>query len=135
MRVMLLTLALAGTAAAESRLVAVLPLDGAHAQLDAGTAALLDESLRASVADALSPLGYTVLTGETTLTVLQDNGVDVTHACEASCSLDAARELRAAVFVSGAVARSGTRLVLFARMTDVGSARQLGSVQVDEADA
>jgi hypothetical protein len=68
-----------GTAArAADRLIVVLPLDVSHSggKLGADARADLEEMLRDAATDALTSHGWTILTGETTLQVLQDNGVD-----------------------------------------------------------
>src|SRR3954464_7691576 len=76
----------------DSDLVAVLPLDVSHSELKESATLLLQENIRTVAGDVLTPLGYTVLTGETTISILQANDVDIKKACESSCALDNARE-------------------------------------------
>ena len=124
---------LAADARAE-RVVAVLPLvDAATAgqKLDQAAKTLLEESIRAVAGDILSPFGYTILNGDNTLQILSDNGIDPSRACEASCSLGAARELKATVFVSGTVALSEGSYSAILHVFDVVNGRQLGSVDLE----
>ena len=79
----------------KTQLVAVLPFDNSKANMDVNSRALLEETVRNVAGDVLSSLGYTVLNGDNTLAVLSGNGIDPTKACEASCTLEAARELKA----------------------------------------
>lgn len=118
---------------ADRGLVVVLPADVKEAELARGTASAFDESIRTIAGDALSAHGYTVLTGETTLAVLADNGVDAARACEASCALQAARELKARLFVSSTVTRSEGEYVAFVRLFEVATGRQLASVSLEGA--
>jgi hypothetical protein len=66
------------------KLVAVLPLDVADAKLSHADQTTLEESIRTIAGDLLTPAGWVVLTGDTALAVLAENGIDGSRACEAS---------------------------------------------------
>jgi hypothetical protein len=119
--------------AEESRIVAVIPLDVRNGKLDAAARMGLEETLRTIAGDALVPRGYTVLTGETTLKVLQENGVDPGKACEASCALEAAKEMKARLFISGSIATSEGEHLVFVRLFDSVTGNQLASVKLEGA--
>src|SRR4051812_11405850 len=89
---------------AGSKVIAVLPLDVTHTKgkLDADARASIEEMLRDVAVEALGSQGWTVLTGENMLQVLQDNGVDSTKCGDQSCHLSMAREIKAEKFLSGA---------------------------------
>jgi hypothetical protein len=112
-------------------LVAVLPV-GTQPEITQVEKDTFEESIRTSAGDYLSPLGFTVLAGETTMQVLADNGVDAAKACEASCALQAARELRAKVFISGSLAKLEGAFVAFVRLFDTDTGRQLSSVRLED---
>lgn len=112
-------------------LMAVLPLDTANAALDPATRLALEEAIRTVAGEALVSYGYTVLTGDTTLALLSDNGIDPDRACEASCALDAARELQAQVFISGTVTRTEGEYVAFVRLFESSTGRQLSSLSLE----
>ena len=78
---------LPNVALANTKLVAVLPLSDAGKRVPTVDRETLEETIRTIAGDALVPAGFTVLTGETTLAVLSENGIDANKACEASCSL------------------------------------------------
>lgn len=113
-----------------SGLVVVLPLDVTHAHISAADKVVLEESIRSKVGDVLTPAGFRVLTGDNTLEILEENGVDVAKACEASCALKAARELKAKYFVSGTVATSEHRHLAFVRFFESASGTQLASIRL-----
>jgi hypothetical protein len=108
-----------------------MPVNAKEAHLDSATLLAFEEAIRTVTADVLTPGGYTVLTGETTLAILTDNGVDLTKACEAACALSAARELKARLFVSATIAQTEGTFVAFIRLFENGRGRQLGSVQLE----
>jgi hypothetical protein len=116
-------------------LVAVLPLDAREAKLTRATLSTIEEAVRTVAGDELTPHCYTVLTGETTLALLEDNGVDPGKACEASCALEAARHLKAKLFISGSVVTSEGEFVAFVRLFENETGRQLASVQLEAATA
>jgi hypothetical protein len=129
---LLLGCLLATVAMAEERgLVAVLPLDTTNAKMDAPSTLALEETLRTAAGDALVPKGYTVLTGETTIRILQENGVDAQKACESSCALEAAKEMKADLFISGTVATSEGEHLAFVRLFASKSGKQLASVKLE----
>jgi hypothetical protein len=130
----ILGLLLAATVAqaAEPRLVAVLPL-ASSGKVDADLVRTLEEAIRTEAGDRLTPLGFTVLNGENTLSILTDNGIDPAGACEATCALDAARELKARVFLSGSITFGEGVFVAYVRLFEASSGRQLGSVHLEGA--
>lgn len=121
----------AGAPKAGPKLVAILPLDVASAKLDESGTKALEETIRSVTASILSSAGYTLLTGETTLQILADNGIDPSKACEASCAMDLARELKAQLFLSASVTRADQTLYTFVRLFDSESGRQLSMVKFD----
>jgi hypothetical protein len=111
--------------------VALLPLQDTTADLERPGIELLEEAIRTASGDALSSFGWTVLGSENTLRVLADNGVDLEKACEASCALEAARELKAGLFLSGSIAQGEDSLVAFLRLFEAERGRQLSSVVLE----
>ncbi len=130
----LLTLAFPASARAERQspkgLIAVLPLDASNAKLRKADRIVLEESIRTAAGVYLTPAGYTVLTGETTLAMLADNRIDPAKVCDASCALAAARELSARLFLSGTIVTSGGVHVAFVRLIETVGGRQLASVNL-----
>lgn len=116
---------------ASTKLVAVLPLDMRQAEMDAATRVALEESIRTVAGEGLYPLGYTVLTGETTLAILAENGIDPEQACETSCALDTARQLSAELFISGTVAFTEGFFTAFIRLYDSRTGQQKGSLELE----
>src|SRR5437660_7397756 len=119
--------------AAEPQLVAVLPLDASKSDLGPRDRAALEEQIRTAAGDALTPLGYTVLTGDTTLAVLVENGVDPTKVCEANCALDAARQMRARVFLAGSLIRTEGAYLALLRLYAAADGKPLGSLKLEGA--
>jgi hypothetical protein len=117
---------------ATNQLIAVLPLDVSHARkkLDADAQASLEEMLRDVATDALAPAGWTILTGETTLQVLKDNGVNAEACGNQECHLASARELKADKFISGAVQLVEGEFTASVRLIDTASGRILASERV-----
>jgi hypothetical protein len=112
---------------------AVLPFSKTGVQFSIDQTHLLEESVRTIAAEHLASRGFTVLAGETTLAVLTDNGVDASKVCEANCALTAARELKAAVFVSVSIAKEDDEMIGFVRVFESASGRQLASTQIEGA--
>lgn len=111
------------------RLLAVLPFVDASSEghrIDSGTKQILEEDIRTVSGGALSQWGYTILTGDNMLSILADNGIDPNKACEASCSLQAARELKADFFVAASVALTEGSYTAILRLFEAKSGRQLG---------
>jgi len=115
--------------ATDTRLVAVLPLNAP--KLDADLRATLEESVRTVAGDRLRARGYRVLTGDTTLQYIEDNGLSAKEVCEASCALRAARELKASLFISGSAVKVEGEYVAFVRLYDTRTEQQLGSVKLE----
>jgi TolB-like protein len=121
--------------ATDSKLVAVLPFNYTNAKLDRAQRAVIEEDVRNLTTNILSPAGFTVLTSETTLRVLQDNGVDLDRVCEATCALEAAREMKVRYFLSGSIATSEGEHIAFVRIFDSKDGRTLSSVKVEGSTA
>lgn len=120
-------------AAQQVKLVAVLPLDTVNSDLNETLRATLEEMVRTIAGDELRPYGYTVLTGETMLEILAENDIDAAKACEASCALDAARELNADLFISGSVAQAEGEYIAFIRLFESATGKQLSSLHLEGA--
>ncbi len=122
--------AFASRASAVQKLLAVLPLDvtAANGHLTKAGEKLLEEMVRDMAANALP--GWTVLTGDTTIQLLQDNGVDPTKCTEASCHLAMARQLEADKFISGVVMFVDGEFTASIRLMDTKSGRILASTEV-----
>lgn len=113
-------------------LVAVLPLDFRQGKLDAAGQLALEESLRTITGELLGPLGYTVLTRDTTLQVLADNGIDVNRACDdQTCALGTAREMKTTLFVAGTVATSEGEHLAFIRLYDTQAGVQKSAIRLE----
>jgi hypothetical protein len=126
-------MAVAQPVEAASKLIAVLPLDVSHAkgQIDADAEASLEEMLRDVAAAHLAKGGWTVLTGETTLQVLKDNGVDATACSDQTCHLSMARELKAETFVSGGVQFVEGTFTASVRLIDAATGKIRASTRVE----
>ena len=110
-------IALAGAARAEEpKRLALMPLDARDAQLDASTEHILGESIRSATASAVSAAGYSVIGG-----------------VAASDPVQAARDLKAQLYVTGTVGKSEGVYVAFVRLFDSATGRQLGAVEIDKA--
>ncbi len=70
------------------RSIVVLPIDTSKAggKVTAADRASLEEMLRDEAIDALQPLGWKVLSGDNTIQLLQDNGIDPPSATRAPAS-------------------------------------------------
>lgn len=121
-------------AASGPRLLSVLPLDVASTTLTPQDKASLEEAVRTIAGDVLAPSGITVLTNDTQLELLAENGIDPNRACDASCHLEAARELKASWFVSGVIVPESEEYVAFIRLYDTATGRQLSSAQIEGAN-
>ena len=77
------------------RSIVVLPIDTSKAggKVTAADRASLEEMLRDEAIDTLQPLGWKVLSGDNTIQLLQDNGIDPTKCDEGSCQLGVARQM------------------------------------------
>jgi hypothetical protein len=124
---------LSAPAFAGSKVIAVLPLDVTHTKgkLDADARASIEEMLRDVAVEALGNQGWTVLTGENMLQVLQDNGVDSAKCGDQSCHLSMAREIKAEKFLSGAIQWSEGEYTASVRLIDTATGRILASVRLE----
>jgi formylglycine-generating enzyme required for sulfatase activity len=124
-------------AAAADRLLAVLPLDvtNAEGKITRAGQASMEEVLRDVAANALSAAGWTVMTGETTLQVLHDNGIDPAKCGEAECHLTFAREISVDKFISGAIHWADDELVASIRLVDTRTGRILSAELLEGASA
>jgi formylglycine-generating enzyme required for sulfatase activity len=120
-------------AVAPRKLLAVLPLDMSHTKgkLDADGQASLEEMLRDVTANTLTGKGWTVLTGETTLQVLVDSGVDPSKCGDESCHLGSARKLNVEKFISGGVQFVDAEFTASVRLIDTKTGRIIGSVDLE----
>jgi hypothetical protein len=116
-----------------ANLIAVLPLNAP--KVDKDVRDTLEESLRTVAGRYLTPVGFIVLTGENTLRILADNGIDASKVCEASCALDAAKNLKASLFISGSANNVEGEYVVFLRLFDGQRGIQLGSVDLSARTA
>jgi hypothetical protein len=123
----------ASAATVGKKLVAVLPLDTVHTKghVDADAQASLEEMLRDVATNELEPSGWTVLTGETMLQVLTDNGVDPAKCGEESCFLGTAREIDAGVFISGSLQFVDNTLTASIRLIETAKGKILSSVSLE----
>jgi formylglycine-generating enzyme required for sulfatase activity len=130
-----ISLLLASEGQATEKLLAVLPLDVSHAKnkMDVDARVSLEEMLRDGAADALASEGWTVMTGETTLQLLSDNGIDPAKCGDTSCHLTAARELTASKFISGSIQWVDLEFVASIRLIDTSSGRILSSARLEGA--
>jgi hypothetical protein len=128
-----ISLLLASEGQATEKLLAVLPLDVSHAKnkMDVDARVSLEEMLRDGAADALASEGWTVMTGETTLQLLSDNGIDPAKCGDTSCHLTAARELTASKFISGSIQWVDLEFVASIRLIDTSSGRILSSARLE----
>jgi hypothetical protein len=127
---MLLLASLNASAAEESRRVAVLPLTGDQTTLPRSAIVALEESIRTKAGDVLRPLGYNVMTSETTFEVLRENGVDMQKVCESSCALEAGREMKARFIIGGQITSNDGWHSVFIRFIDVTSGTVLSSIKL-----
>jgi hypothetical protein len=112
-------------------MVSVLPFQFRDAAIDSGSYAAIEESIRSVTADTVGAFGYTVLDGENQLRLLQDNDIDPSKVCNATCSLGAAREMNAVYFVTGLITKSEGVLVAFIRLYRTKDGRQIGSIEIN----
>jgi formylglycine-generating enzyme required for sulfatase activity len=112
-------------AVAANRMLAVLPLDTRMTQgeMTDGARASLEEMIRDSAINLLAASGWTVLTGETTLQILLDNGIDPAKCADQSCHLSIAREINAQKFVSGVVQFAEGEFTASVRLIDTKTGR------------
>jgi putative endopeptidase len=124
-----LALTLLSAEAHAEKLIAVLPLDTrmTKGKMDAAAQSSLEEMLRDVATNLLSPGGWTVLTGENTLQVLVDNGVDPTKCGDQNCHLSMAREIKAERFLSGTIQYVDGEFTASIRLIDTRTGRILAS--------
>src|SRR4051812_30105637 len=92
---------------AESKLVSVFPLVTRGA-IDENDKSAFEDLVRDEAGEELGNAGFKVLLNETQIKVLEENGVDrdaLAKACESACPLEAAKELKVRLFVSGVIVR------------------------------
>ncbi len=126
-------LLLSATAQGAGHVIAVLPLDAkmTKGKMDDASQASLEEMLRDVAVDALSSEGWTILTGETTLQILQDNGVDASKCGDQNCHLSMTREIKAEKFLSGAVQYADEEFTASIRLIDTATGRILASERIE----
>ncbi len=118
---------------AVDRTIVVLPLDitKTAGKMGPEARASLEEELRDEAANALSGSGWTVMTGETTLKILTDNGIDASRCGEGSCHLDTAKQMNVEKFISGAVQFSEGTYTASVRLIDTKSGNILASARLE----
>lgn len=133
-----LALAVPSSLAMESKLVAVLPIS-APSSFDPTDLTTLDETIRGEAAKVLTRAGYIVLTNDVQLRVLEENGLsaeEIMAACEQSCPLAIAKDLKARLFVTSQVVRaSDGTVILFVRLYNGATGALLsGTSPIEGAD-
>lgn len=125
--ILVIAVLFASPASASPKLVAVLPLDtrATGDKLTSAAQLSLEEMLRDSAMSVLAPTGWTVLTGETTLQVLTDNGIRPEDCAEQTCHLSVAREIKASIFLSGSVQQVEGQYTASIRVFDTRTGRAL----------
>lgn len=113
----------------EPKLLAVLPF-AVSERVEAVAREAIEETIRTAAGSALTPHGYVVLTGDNTLRLLADNGIDPEKACDAGCALETAREMKASLFISGSISRLEGEYLVFVRMYDGASGAQLSATRL-----
>ncbi len=117
-------------AEAMPKVLAVLPLDvrHTHGRMTKDDEASLEEMLRDEASNLLP--GWTVLTGDNTVALLEGNGIDPTKCTQASCHLEMARQIEAQEFFSGAVQYVDGEYTASIRLMDTNSGRILASASL-----
>jgi len=125
--------ALALPAFAVDKTIVVLPLDitKSAGKMGPEARASLEEELRDEAANALAESGWTVMTGETTLKILTDNGIDPTKCFQGSCQLDTAKEMNVEKFITGAVQYFEGAYTASIRLIDTRTGNILASVRLE----
>jgi hypothetical protein len=119
-------------AAVARAVFAVLPLS-AH-DVDETLRETLESELRAVSSRVLSPAGYTVLSGDTTMEGLANSGVDRDAVCGESCVVDSIRSLHTNYIIAGGLRRDDSGLyVAFIRLFDSTTGRQLSATTLEGA--
>gem|GEM_PF-1942924 len=128
-----LILVLALPAHAVDKTIVILPLDATKTagKMSQEARISLEEQLRDEAANALSGSGWTVMTGETTLKILTDNGIDPGKCGEGSCHLDTAKSMNVEKFISGAVQYSEGGYTASVRLIDTKSGNILASARLE----
>jgi hypothetical protein len=115
--------------AATTRLVAVMPLSRVGG-VEGDNVTAFEETVRTLAGDALREQGFIVLTSDTTLRLLQENGIDAASVCDANCALSAAKEMKSELFVAGTISKTEGRLLALLRLFDV-QGKQLSSLTME----
>jgi Sulfatase-modifying factor enzyme 1/PEGA domain len=120
-------------ARAADRTIVVLPLDitKTEGHMSAPGRASLEEELRDEAANALAGSGWTVMTGETTLKILTDSGIDPSKCVDGSCHLDTAKQMNVEKFISGGVQFFEGAYTASVRLIDTKSGNILASTRLE----
>ncbi len=112
------------------KLLAVLPLDVSNTggRMKKPARVLLEEMLRDAAANALP--SFTVMTGATTIQLLQDNGIDPTKCSDTSCQLATARQIEAQEFFAGSVVYLDGQYAASIRLIDTKTGKILAAAEV-----
>ena len=126
-------LVFSGAGAAADRSIVVLPLDltKTAGKMSPEARASVEEMLRDEAANSLAESGWTVMTGDTTLRILQDNGIDASKCGEGSCHLDTAKTMNVDKFISGAVQYAEGTYTASIRLMDTKTGRILASTRLE----
>ncbi len=121
---------LAPPAEATEKLLAVLPLDVRHTagRMTKDDEASLEEMLRDLASNSLP--GWTVMTGATTVQLLEDNGIDPTKCSDSSCQLQTARQIEADKFFTGTAQYVDGEYTVSIRIIDTKTGRILSAARV-----
>ena len=128
-----LVVAIALPAVAADHTIVVLPLDVSKTEghMSPAARASLEEELRDYASDALAGSGWTVMTGETTLKILSDTGIDPSKCGEGSCHLDTAKQMNVEKFISGSVQFFEGSYTASVRLIDTKSGNILAPVRLE----
>ena len=111
--------------------VALLERNGAVTQAESSA---LEQRLRDLCAELLPADKLLVLTGDNTLQILEERGLDAAKITEAGSNLEAARLIGAQDYLSGALQKVGGKLQLTLRLND-GQGKRLSSAEAEAKDA
>jgi formylglycine-generating enzyme required for sulfatase activity len=128
-----LTLLGSSAAFAMDQTIVVLPLDLSKAagKMSPEARASVEEMIRD---EAISQLpGWTVLSGETTIKKLEDNGVDPSKCGDGSCHLETARMMTVPMFISGSIQFIEGTYTASIRLIDTKSGQILAATSFESA--
>ena len=125
---------LSSTAAlAMDKTIVVLPIDIARAggKMSVDARISVEEMIRDEAVDALAGTGWTVLSGETTLKKLKDNGIDPTQCDDQGCHLETAQNMTVPMFISGSVQYVEGTFTASIRLIESATGKQLAATHFE----